>query len=563
MSEYELKSVKLPRLTGTGLRLFAALLRTRMGRGLLWPKLAADAGIPKLAARDPEEAPAFTPTYGDTPSKLEDRAAALAALDTIDGSVKTPHVTCRDYARAYRDGKATPLEVAERVLQAIDASGAGDTPLNLFIAVDRDDVRRQAEISAERIAAGKPRSLLDGVPVAVKDEVDMQPYPTTVGTAFLGDAPAKTDSTVVARLRDAGALLIGKANMHEIGINPTGANTHYGHCRNPWNLQRDTGGSSSGSAAAVAAGICPIAVGADGGGSIRVPAALCGAVGLKPTWGRISEHGAAPLCWSVAHLGPIAATVEDAAILYRVIAGPDPSDPNTLTQPAVHLDEGSRDDLTGLRVGVYSAWFDHCHPAIRQSARAAVDRLVARGARPVEIVIPQLDEIRIAHAITILSEMATAMDRHRNQFDRLAPATRINLTLGASFASVDYVRAQRMRRRAMGHFAHIFEQVDVIATPSTALPAPLPPDGGEPWGWSDLSTVTELMRYAAPANLTGLPGITVPVGYTDDGLPIGLQLMAGPWQEALLLRMAHAVEQEVERQQPTVLFRPLDEIPSQ
>ena len=170
-----------------------------------------------------------------------------------------------------------------------------------MIAVNRDDVMKQAREATQRIKAGKPLSIFDGVPVAVKDELDMVPYPTTVGTSFLGKSPAKEDATVVARMRAAGALLVGKTNMHEIGINVTGLNPHHGTTRNPYNTDHFTGGSSSGSATAVAAGLVPVAIGADGGGSIRIPASFCGVFGLKPTFGRVSEHGAAPLCWSVAH----------------------------------------------------------------------------------------------------------------------------------------------------------------------------------------------------------------------------------------------------------------------
>ncbi len=214
-----------------------------------------------------------------------------------------------------------------------------------------------------------------------------------------------TDATVVARLRAAGALLIGKANMHEIGINPNGANAHYGAARNPYDTARDPGGSSSGPAAAVAAGLCPIAIGADGGGSIRIPASLCGLVGLKPTFGRVSEAGAAPLCWSVAHIGPLGATVEDVALAYGLIAGPDTRDPNSQRQPAVGL-AGWNDRLTwhGLTVGVYRPWFRHAAPAVVAANEAMLAQFERAGAQVREIVVPELDAMRLAHIIIILSE---------------------------------------------------------------------------------------------------------------------------------------------------------------
>jgi Asp-tRNA(Asn)/Glu-tRNA(Gln) amidotransferase A subunit family amidase len=225
--------------------------------------------------------------------------------------------------------------VAERALAAI--ADSQQNGLSIFVAWEQADLLAQATASAQRLREGRPLSPLDGVPVAVKDELDLRGFGTSVGTRFLGKQPAAEDSTAVARLRAAGALLLGKVNMHEIGIGVTGQNPHHGTVRNPYDPQRHTGGSSSGSAAAVAAGFCPIAIGADGGGSIRIPASLCGVVGLKPTYGRVSETGAAPLDWSVAHIGPLGATARDVALGYAAIAGLT-GDPNTLHQPALTLE---------------------------------------------------------------------------------------------------------------------------------------------------------------------------------------------------------------------------------
>ena len=466
--------------------------------------------------------------------------------------------TIRDYAHAYRAGTTTPEEVARRVLDAIKASDAGERPLRAFIANDAEDVLGQARAATERIRAGRPLSLLDGVPVAVKDEVDQVPYPTTVGTAFLGTRPAAEDATTVARLRAAGALLIGKANMHEIGINPNGANAHYGPARNPYDPARDSGGSSSGPAVAVAAGLCPVSLGADGGGSIRVPASLCGLVGLKATFGRISEHGAAPLDWTVAHLGPIGATVEDVALAYGVMAGPDPRDPNSQQQPAVTLAGWNAPDLAGLTLGIYRPWFEHAAPAVVAACQALVARFVAAGAQVREIVIPELDTMRLAHVITILSEMATSMRNHREELHRLGASVRTTLALTTAFTADDYVKAQRMRTRALAIFDGIFREVDVIITPATAITAPLIPARDAAGGWSDLSADTEVMRYIVPGNLAGLPAISFPAGYDAAGLPIGMQAMGRHWEEATLLRIAHVAEQAIQRRRPSVFYPILD-----
>jgi Asp-tRNA(Asn)/Glu-tRNA(Gln) amidotransferase A subunit family amidase len=427
-----------------------------------------------------------------------------------------------------------------------------------MISVQAGDVLRQARESARRYQEGKPLSPLDGVPVAVKDEVDMVPHPTTVGTAFLGRAPASRDSTVVARLRAAGALLIGKTNMHEIGIGVTGLNPHHGTPRNPYNPAHYTGGSSSGSAAAVAAGLCPLAIGADGGGSIRIPSAFCGLVGLKATFGRISEFGAFPLDWSVAHIGPIAASAADAALGYALIAGPDPQDANSLHQPPPSLDGWDDTDISGLRIGLFLPWFRHASAEVVAACEAMLEGFTGLGAHLREIVIPDLDAGRVAHVITIAGEMAQAMETYQAEHHRQHGLdVRINLTLARAFTLRDYVKAQRMRTRMMNHFKQAFEQVDVIVTPMTGIAAPPIPASALPDGDSDLTTLAGIMRFATPANLTGLPAISFPAGYTQQGLPVGLQAIGRPWDEVTLLRLALTAEGLLERQPPQVHYRML------
>ncbi|HHQ49024.1 MAG TPA: amidase [Acidobacteria bacterium] len=551
---YDLASVKLPKAGGAAL---AALVRAMEGplRGLLIGNLLKNAGVTGFRRLVIDEPPSCRPELGSGGDDATANGPAKPVLPSTAPDVpgeRPPGV--RDFAEAYRTGRTGPVEVAERVLAAIEASDAGAAPLRAFIAFDREAVLRQARASAERLARGEPLGPLDGVPVAVKDEVDMLPHPTTVGTRFLGAAPPPRDATVVARLRAAGAVLLGKTNMHEIGIAPTGFNPHHGQVRNPYDPDRDTGGSSSGSAAAVAAGLCPLAVGADGGGSIRIPSSFCGVVGLKATFGRVSEAGAAPLCWSVAHLGPIAATVEDAALGYAVMAGPDPRDPGTLAQPAPAAPDLQRRDLRGTTVGIFRPWFEHAQPAVVEACERAVRTLERAGARLHEVHIPDLDAVRVAHAVTILSEMAAAMapwdGEHRKDFGL---DSRLLLALAREFTATDYVLAQRVRTRAVRRFLAVLEEVDVLATPAAAVTAPpIPRDLAR--GESDTSTVVEVMRFAFPGNFTGLPAVVVPVGYDPSGLPIGLQLMGRPWHEHRLLELARTVEATVERRRPGRFF---------
>jgi Asp-tRNA(Asn)/Glu-tRNA(Gln) amidotransferase A subunit family amidase len=512
---YDLAPVKAPRLAGGALRLVARLL----------------------------EMPLFS-------AQLEALAAAPARAGRVGAA---------DYQRAYRDGKLGPEAVAEAVLTAIrDSNDYRIPPLRAIIACDEEDVRRQARASAERWQRGSPLSPLDGVPVAVKDELDQVPYPTTAGTRVFGDRPARADATAVARLRAAGALLVGKANMHEIGLGVTGMNPHTGFTRNPWDPGRVSGGSSSGSGAAVGAGLVPIALGADGGGSIRIPAGLCGVVGLKPTFGRVSEHGAFPICWTVAHVGPLAATALDCALAYAVCAGPDPLDPQSLAGPPVSL-EGLTDGIAGLRLGIYRPWFEHADAEVVAGCDRMLAYLQTRGARLVEVDIPDLEPLRVAHALTIITEIASCLEPvyASGKQERLSAETRISIAVARTLTGRDFVQAQRVRSEAIGHFGAALERADVIVTPTTACLPPRIRKEALPSGESDLVTLTALMRFVVAANFTGLPAISFPAGYSSAGLPIGMQAIGRWWDEGLLLRLAHAAEGGVEPRTPTVHYQPL------
>ena len=388
-NEYDLKTPHLPRLAGTSLALITGLVESPLTRGLITKSLFESAGVNGMRDLNITDSPTFEPKpppfnhHQDTPLAsinldeiISERQAA--GLQTAEGF---RYNTVQDFAQAYRDGSVSPVEVAERALAAIEASNAHQPPLRAIIAYHAEEVRAQALASEKRLRAGQPLGPLDGVPVAVKDEVDLAGFATFGGTKFLGDTIAENDSVAAGRLRAAGAMLIGKANMHEIGIGVTGYNQHHGTARNPYDLQRHTGGSSSGPAAAVASGLAPLALGADGGGSIRIPAGLCGLVGLKPTFGRVSECGALPLCWSVAHIGPIAATARDAAIGYAVMAGVDHTDTHTHHQPPLTLAGFEDRDLKDLTLGVYWPWFQHASPEIVQACKAALQRLQDLGAR--------------------------------------------------------------------------------------------------------------------------------------------------------------------------------------
>jgi Asp-tRNA(Asn)/Glu-tRNA(Gln) amidotransferase A subunit family amidase len=557
---YDLKSAAAPRLTGRALEAFAAALDNPAGGAVIIQKVLKDLGIIGLRRAEIAEPPSVGPALPRLSSMPSSEPPAINLRQVAAGAPQVPGFafeTAVEFSSAYASGRVTPEDVAERVIRAIEQSDRSAPPLRAFIASRADDIRAQARASTARHRANASLGPLDGVPIAIKDELDVAGYPSTAGTRFLTRV-ASEDATVCARLRAAGAILLGKANMHEIGIDTSGFNPHHGTPRNPYAPGHYTGGSSSGSAAAVAAGICPIAIGADGGGSVRIPAALCGVVGLKPTWSRVSEHGVVPICFSVGHVGPLGASVRDVALAYAIIAGPDARDPNSLLQPAHTLDGLGQRDLADVRIGVYTRWLMDAAPAVSKACREALARLRARGADLVEVEVPDLDWMRIAHGITILSEMASFAERYDAEHRRhYGLGVRVNLAIARALTSRDYVAAQRVRTRALASFRGMFERIDALATPSCAITAPPIAADVLPRGESNLEVTSALMRYAFPANLTGYPAVSVPAGYDERGLPIGLQLMGRPWEENLILRIAEAVELDVPRRQPEVYFRAL------
>lgn len=455
-------------------------------------------------------------------------------------------ITAADLAAAYRAGKASPVDVAKAALAAIEQSDRLAPPLRAFIASRADLVVAQAEASARRFAAGAPLGLLDGVPAGIKDEFDVEGYPTTVGTAFLGkDGPAREDSGVAARLRAAGAVLLGKTNLHEIGLGGTGINPHHRSARNPHDTGRMTGGSSSGSAASVAAGISPIAVGSDAGGSIRIPSSLCGVVGLKPTYGRVTQRGGSLLAWSLDHTGPIGATVADVAASFAVLAGPDPLDAQTLGQPPVPSLADLEAGVAGLRLGVSAALWEGGRPTadVERTCRGAVEALRSAGAAVLSIEIPDIQQLKLVEYVTLGAEAAASnFERRRLHMREYGADVRLFLSLGSRITAQDYIRAQRLRSLIRAGAARALGEVDAILLPATACTAPpILPDAEEA-GEVDDATTSLISAYTFFGNLTGLPALSVPCGYDAGGLPVGLQVIGRAWDEGTVLRVGRAVE---------------------
>ncbi|MDE3193614.1 MAG: amidase [Chloroflexota bacterium] len=443
-------------------------------------------------------------------------------------------LTLEAAAEGIRSRRVSAEELVRACLARIERL---EPALHAFITVTADEVISAARESDRAVAAGAARPL-EGIPVAVKDLFDTRGMRTTAGSAILRDRVPGEDAVVVAKLRSAGAVIVGKTNLHEWAFGVTNQNPHFGGARNPWDATRIPGGSSGGSAIALAVGECAGALGSDTGGSIRIPASLCGVVGLKPTYGRVSVRGAIPLSWTLDHAGPMARTVRDVALLYRAIAGYDARDPASadvdVEDPLGTIDDGAR----GLRLGLpREGFFDAADEAVARLARAGVAALEREGAPVVEVVFPPLRDVLAAQR-TIISVDAAAYhaDHLARDTSRIGEDVLARLRSGEATSARDYALARRRRDEIRRAVISLFAQCDVLVTPTTAIAAP-PADAPDA-----VATAARLTAMTSPFNLTGLPAVSVPCGLTSEGLPVGLQLVAAPWREATLLRAARAYE---------------------
>ena len=558
---YEAKKIKAPVLRGGALKAYASAVRTPLLGDILGSQMLGLAGVPELGNFVADDhlcslRPRFFRSNQWQPYQKDVRASLETWPQPTENTAgEFKYWSVRDYAQAFESGRKTPLDVAQTFLAAVKESETHQPPMRFFIAQQEDDLLRQAQEATERWQAGTPKTLLDGVPVAVKDEVDMIPYPTSVGTSFMAQAQATKDAVTVARLRQTGAMLLGKANMHELGMGVTGINPHHGSARNPYDPRRVTGGSSSGSAACVGAGISPMALGADGGGSIRLPAAFCGVVGIKPTFGRVPEGGAAPLCWTVAHLGPIAATALDAWAGYVAMTGPIEGDEVTLMQPPEQLNWPKTNGLEGKKIGIFRPWTSDTDEDVQKIFVESLKQFEDCGAQLVDIEIEHLSLARVAHLTSIISEMGASQMKHvKEHLHQYGVDIQLNLKLIEGISASDYVQAQRVRDAMTTQMESIFDQVDFIVTPATGCLPPMIHKNAESAGESDLGTLDRVMRFAPLSNLTGHPAITFPVGYAEGNVPVAAQLIGPAWSEMGLLSAAHAFEQKLVRRAPHVYW---------
>lgn len=439
----------------------------------------------------------------------------------------------------------SPVEVVEALLARTDAL---EPLLNSFITLLPERALADARTAEQEIQAGQYRGPLHGIPVAVKDFYFLQGVRNTAGSKMLDDFVPDFDCTVVTKLKEAGMPLLGKLNTQQFGYGITGENPDYGDMHNPWNPQLMAGGSSGGSATAVASGQCPLTMGSDAGGSIRVPAALCGIVGLKPTYGRVSGYGLTSLTWSQDHPGPLARTVEDCALLLNQVAGHDSNDRTSNQSPVPDYTAALTGNIRGLRVGVPREFFQvPIDPQIERAVRDAVDVLETLGA-----VVTDVSWAMYRYALPIATtiQMAEATAYHadlvRTRGSEYSLPIRLLLEAGFFISAPDLNRAQQARTLFARQTLDLFQDVDVLAGPVTATTAPKIGATEVVVGGSTMTPRAALTQYTRPFNLNGFPAVSVPCGFSEDGLPIGLQLAGRPLAEETVLRAAHAYEQATE-----------------
>ena len=456
------------------------------------------------------------------------------------------NLSLADAASKVRTREVSPVDLVQAALARIRAT---DDILRSYITVFEEQALQVAKAAEIMAAAGHNLGPLHGIPIALKDNIALRGTRTTAGSKVLGDWVPDADATIVTRLRRAGAIFIGKTNMHEFAWGGTSANPHYGAVRNPWNTERFPAGSSGGSGVAVAARSCFGAVGTDTGGSIRLPSAINGVAGIRPTYGRVSNHGIIPLAWSMDTAGPMTRTVEDCALMFGAMAGYDPQDPTTADRPCADYSAGLRDGVRGLHIGVVPGYFfHHLQPPVHDAVQAALAAFEKLGAQIVEVEIDNIHG-NISAQLTIESaEPSTYHQRWlRERPQDYGDDVRALLEVGELLLATHYLQAQRYRTLLRNEFINAFRKVDVFVCPTLPFTATklgattvVIENGVE----EDM--LSAIMQFTGVASLTGLPALNVPCGFDAHGMPIGMQLIGRPFDEATLFRMGHAFQMATE-----------------
>jgi aspartyl-tRNA(Asn)/glutamyl-tRNA(Gln) amidotransferase subunit A len=446
-----------------------------------------------------------------------------------------------DVAEKIRTKEVSPVEVTASALARLEEV---EPTLTAFVTTTPELALEQAKIAEQEIGDGKYRGPLHGIPLAVKDLYDTAGIRTTSSSAQRSDHVPNADSVSVAKLYEAGMVLIGKTHTHEFAYGATTPTTG-----NPWAPDRTPGGSSGGSGAAVGSGVVHVALGSDTGGSIRIPAALCGTVGLKPTFGRASRAGVASLSWSLDHVGPLSRNVVDSALVMAAMSGYDRTDPGTVDVPVPDMVTGIDAGVAGKKIGIPVNYYtEQVNADATQAASVAAATLEALGAELVEVTIPMAEHI-IPTEWAIMMPEATAYhtDYLRDSPEKFTDETRTFLEVGAAQLATDYINALRLRTLIQAAWREMFASIDVLLAPTLAATAALRSDPFIRWGDGTVEGATPAyVRLSAPANVTGLPALSVPAAFTAEGLPLGVQIIGKPFAEPEILQFGYALEQNTD-----------------
>ena len=447
-------------------------------------------------------------------------------------------LTIHQASELIRSRQLSPVELTRACLDRIEQT---DERLHSFILTLADEALKDARVAESEVLNGNYRGPLHGIPFALKDLYDTAGVKTTSGSKVDIDRVPSEDATTTARLKAAGGILLGKLAMHEFALGGPDWTTPFEPARNPWNLDHITGGSSSGSGSSVASGQCLGALGSCTGGSIRGPASLCGIVGLKPTYGRVSRFGVVTLSWSQDHAGPMTWTVEDTAYMMQAIAGHDPRDPTSSRAPVPNYSLSLREDIRGVRLGLPRHYFFDPDPSVDAEVVATVEKAVSvmedLGAHVEEVSLPSLEHVRAANSVIMVSEAYAYHEPNlKTRPQDFGEIVRGRFRVGALMSAADYLQAQRVRTMARREFASVMKEVDLLVTPTMTQPAAA-------FEGYDPSSTVRGRSFTAPFNVTGLPAISVPCGFTDDGLPIGLQIAGKPFDEPGVIQAAYTYQQ--------------------
>lgn len=464
-----------------------------------------------------------------------------------------PHgLTIAQASEQIRSKKISPVELTQLMLGQIEAL---DPKLTAYITVSADEALSASGSAETEIFAGKYRGPLHGIPVSIKDNIATQKIRTTAGSKVLADSIPNFDATVVARLKEAGAIILGKTNMHEWANGGTTINPFYGTTRNPWDTERIAGGSSGGSAVAVAASMCLGSIGTDNGGSVRNPASLCGTVGFKPTYGRISRYGGVPGDggYTTNHFGVLTKTVRDCALMLQAIAGQDRKDPNSAAEPVPDYSRGLESRIRGLRVGLVKGYFDrYMAQNVRRAFAEAQSLLESLGVTFVDVTVPHIDATSVAWTFITRPENVSESLPYLTARPRDYSPTLFKRNIAAMLIPAGaYIAAQRIRRTLCREFDQVFRKVDLVLAPTAPVPAPTIDEcrravmevDGENIALENPG-VNFRSLFTTPFNLTGLPALSVCCGFSAGGLPIGLQFVGPRFGESRVMQAAHAYERE-------------------